>query len=52
MFDFRYIAKIKNKSERKANFIFLEIVDTRDIKNTRNNITLLLDIINLKIILI
>ena len=41
----------KDESERKINFISLEIVDIRDIKNTRDDATLLLDVTNLKIIL-
>ena len=46
--------KVENedKNERNASFISLEIVDARDIENIRDDIILLLDIINLKIIFI
>ena len=44
--------KIKSEDERRASFISLKIVNTRDIENTRDDIILLLDVINLEIILI
>ena len=53
MFNFRFLIKIESEDEnkRKISFIFLEIIDIRDIKNTRNDATLSLDVINLKFIL-
>ena len=44
--------KSEDKNEYKISFISLEIVDIRDIENTRDKATLSLDVIDLKVVLI